>query len=776
MRIEDFPRPPDDNGRGIHWSARLYHDVIHPDLDTWIERLQAMKIKWVKLLDDGGGSALGLSRRLLAAGMMPIVRIYMAQLNPHLLGSRELDTVSRYVAAGVRYFESNNEPDLPAEWQNGQRPANWLDIVINNFIRDADAVLARGGLLALPAMGPGALVNPVALVASKGRRDLFERGCWIAVHNYTLNHPLDYPFDAVNQSGEPISQQEFNRLAAWQYSDLTYAQIVARHLPITQEEYNRFNRWAWDGRTREQVNAVRAAHKNPGHTLHNDANCFLGYRLADEMAFAALGFHVPVISTEGGPVVGWGDDDRYAKMNPTTQAAYQLEIVRHMANAAPDWYFACCTWLLAARPLGDFNPTWEQMAWYTGAWDGQFGLHGTLPVVQALTDEPSTVRPGVQTELTFVTGVAQCAGQAVSGLELRLSSPNAQHSATTDAAGAFRFERLAADVYSLHSHTRLLQSGIELVSNNASLHLTLALDDNGAQSLLLCRVCDQAATPQPQVGITLGAGEQSLHHMVSNADGLCLFTDLPRGVYWLRCESQDSVDDIVLDGWSRREITLTLPAPATARYALISRRLLDKAETANRRIFFGRVLDEHGNGLNGITLEMRWQGAAAGTQFPRVTTPRDPFKDTGNFEFSHTPGLFNVQVVQGDYPSDLADELDTAQVPGREGQPISYELIFQRGATAPPPDPQPDKAFAQYWLLPPAAQGADLLGLLLPYLQANGLLAGGTVTEALNARQVTLVGDETNWSAEQEAELRAAGCTVRRLPGDPFALAEVLPL
>jgi hypothetical protein len=32
MRIEDFPRPPDDNGRGVHWSARLYHDVITP---TW---------------------------------------------------------------------------------------------------------------------------------------------------------------------------------------------------------------------------------------------------------------------------------------------------------------------------------------------------------------------------------------------------------------------------------------------------------------------------------------------------------------------------------------------------------------------------------------------------------------------------------------------------------------------------------------------------------------------------------------------------------------------
>jgi hypothetical protein len=172
MRIEDFPRPPDDNGRGVHWSARLYHDVIHPNLDYWIDELVAMKIKWVKLLDDGGGSGLEFSRKLVAAGIMPVVRLYMSQLNPSYLTSREPDTVSRYVDIGVRYFESNNEPDLPAEWQNNNKPPNWLEIVVNNFIRDADGVLGRGGLLALPAMGPGSTDNPISMVVEKGRREL----------------------------------------------------------------------------------------------------------------------------------------------------------------------------------------------------------------------------------------------------------------------------------------------------------------------------------------------------------------------------------------------------------------------------------------------------------------------------------------------------------------------------------------------------------------------------------------------------------------------------
>ena len=27
MRVEDFPRPANDNRRGIHWSASVYHPV-----------------------------------------------------------------------------------------------------------------------------------------------------------------------------------------------------------------------------------------------------------------------------------------------------------------------------------------------------------------------------------------------------------------------------------------------------------------------------------------------------------------------------------------------------------------------------------------------------------------------------------------------------------------------------------------------------------------------------------------------------------------------------
>ncbi len=126
MRIDEFPRPKGNNGRGIHWSASIYHPT-GATLDSWLAQLQAMKIKWVKVLDDSGGSSLELCQRLLAADMMPVVRLYRPEPNPGSIGGREQDTIRRLVAAGVRYFETNNEPDLNVEWKDGQAPANWLE-------------------------------------------------------------------------------------------------------------------------------------------------------------------------------------------------------------------------------------------------------------------------------------------------------------------------------------------------------------------------------------------------------------------------------------------------------------------------------------------------------------------------------------------------------------------------------------------------------------------------------------------------------------------------
>ena len=675
MRIEDFPRPKDDNGRGVHWSGSVYHPT-GSELDFWMDELQAMKIKWVKVMDDGGCSSLELCQRLLAADIMPVVRMFRERPNPGHLTGRQTEAVRRLIDHGVRYFETNNEPDLPAEWR-GSMPDNWLEVVVDNFIWDADFIISLGGLPALPPMGPGSKDNPVGMVVRKGRGDLFENGAWVAIHNYTLNHPLDYPDDDVNQQGRPLTSEEFAAYARWAYSGLSYEKIIAMGVELTRSDYDKFNNWAWDRRNMEMVNEVRAQNANPGDTIFDDPNCFRGWEAAGKMIHDALGFYVPVISTEGGPVVGWGDDNRYAKANPQTQMEWQLGITRFLQSQAPPWYFSCCTWIIAAIRLGDWNYTWEQMAWYTNAWDLQFGLSGKLPLVQALKDEPSVVRPELAQGNGVIEGtVRTVAGRPLAGLSLRLFLGGAEaRTAKTDAEGRFRFQGLAAGRYDLGvAGYGLVQQSIEL-SEDETRTLDLRLG-TGWDGIVEAIVRDTTGALRSGVTVTLLGPQGLLKSAVSDAGGRARFAALGAGLYRLRAESV-TVGGIAVDGWGTQTAELTIPAPAGFRYAVAEKRLLPREETGNRRIFYGVVTNAAGEPLNGIAVQMSWADAQPGTQFPRTATGKDPFKPAGYYEFLHTAGEFQLQVTQGDWESDVAAGLLTVNVPGREGDPITYEVNFR---------------------------------------------------------------------------------------------------
>lgn len=255
MQVQDFPRPRNNNRRGVHWSTILYPAGAGV-LSLWIAELQQLHVKWVKILDDGGGSSLPLCEQLLAADIFPIVRLYRQAPNPGHLGGRETDTVEQLARAGVRYFESNNEPDVSIEWKNGVTPPNSLDIVVDNFIIDASAILNVGGLPALPAMSVDGIAAALEKVVARGRADLFDSGAWIAIHNYTLNHPLDYPYDAVNQTGLALTQEEYDKHGAWAWdkqparADQPMARVGQKSWPHACERPTLFPGLAGGGRRR----------------------------------------------------------------------------------------------------------------------------------------------------------------------------------------------------------------------------------------------------------------------------------------------------------------------------------------------------------------------------------------------------------------------------------------------------------------------------------------------------------------------------------------------
>jgi len=534
MDLQDYPRPPNDTGIGVHWSAGHPAAVGMRDLrEYWLPQLVALGVKWVKMLHYGG---VELAQLLLQNDIMPIVRLYRLRPNSAdpspgkgTMGEEEIEYVERYVSIGARYFEFNNEPDLHGEWEGAQVPANAEVIVARNGIIDMVTILERGGCPGVPPTSIGGNWDLVGKIIELGRRDLFDGPVWVAAHNYDINHPLDYPYDAVNQQGQQLTREEY-------------------------EELNRQGAWDghnWGHRALEWINEQRSRGMNPGHTIHDDASCWLKYARLDDLVQDHLSRPLPILGTENGPIVGEDDDPRYPTTTPEVHRDKVLEMCRIMMGTseeldpAPPQLFCTAFWLLGGAVLLD---GWESHAWYSPSRPG-----GQLPVVDALKTLPKQPRP----DFPPIWKEGVIAGWVRNGVgrSLLLDGP-VSRATQVSSLERFRFEDLRAGRYQLM--VRGTELSVEARISTAEPSLTVEME----------LTSDHVAPPRQSVlGGTVSGGEGCTLGLSGTVDRLTTlsetetyrFADLPRGTYTLTLEGTTvSESDITLDGQEEKVVDLTL--------------------------------------------------------------------------------------------------------------------------------------------------------------------------------------------------------------------------
>jgi hypothetical protein len=223
-RLEDYPRPVGDTGRGFHWIPTLHSDPAV--VDRFVSEAKKMGASWMVILNDGTqiGDNDYLVRRLVANQIEPVMRIY----TPHgsTITGDLTAMVRHYASLGVHYFQPYNEPNLPDENPDGQvSVASYVD----RWIAAARAILAGGGLPGLGALAPGAPVDDVAFLRStldeirrRGATDLLNHA-WISVHNYTFNRPISY-------------QDDSNGFLKFRWYDQVARDELGRSLPIISTE------------------------------------------------------------------------------------------------------------------------------------------------------------------------------------------------------------------------------------------------------------------------------------------------------------------------------------------------------------------------------------------------------------------------------------------------------------------------------------------------------------------------------------------------------------
>lgn len=224
MALQEFPKPEGDNGRGMHWvpTTSSTTDVV----DRFVQQAKEMKIKWMVVLNEDTkvGDNDYLVKQLVTNGIMPVMRVYTPNGNA-IQGDLEA-MVNHYRPMGVYYYQLYNEPNLNVENPDGvPSPDGYLD----KWIPAAKAVARAGGLPGFGSLAPGGnfddmefLGQTLDKIKQRGDVAVLDKA-WLSMHNYTLNHPLDYFKDS-------------NGFMKFRWYDSLVKQKLGRGMPIIGTE------------------------------------------------------------------------------------------------------------------------------------------------------------------------------------------------------------------------------------------------------------------------------------------------------------------------------------------------------------------------------------------------------------------------------------------------------------------------------------------------------------------------------------------------------------
>lgn len=536
MELHEYPRPANDTGIGVHWTTGYATAIgMRQIRDFWIPELRALGVKWIKIYNHDG--ALNFAELLLAEGFMPIIRIYRPAPNPSRLDVKDVVQIDAFLRVGVRYFEFNNEPDRDAEWKGGRMPANGINLVVENTIANLEIILERGGMPAVPAVANGSRWDLVGKIVAFGRKDLFAGPVWQAVHNYSRNRPLDYPYDIGNQEGAAYTYRFYQAL--------------------NEEEWSEN---AWRGRTLDEINRLRHDRSNPGATIMDDPACWLAYEYFDTLNRKHLGYSIPVLATECGYLIGEDVDPRYPATTPDLHMAQTLEACRVMMGTsqrfapAPDYYFCTAFWLIANAQLGSTSSWWETHAWYSDRWPG-----GALPTALALKAEPKIVRRSQAAAAQELVTLYGAVAHANTNRTLRLTRNGDEVARTTlDDNSSYHFPELAPGAYQLAILGTDVAQQVELVAGQQELMVNFDLTPATAP-VNKSRIEGKVRGGSGAVLLLVRSSDGEEWVTMARDDGAFRFVDLPAGEYSLRVNPEGSrVERIVLDGINQRQVELAV--------------------------------------------------------------------------------------------------------------------------------------------------------------------------------------------------------------------------
>ncbi len=193
--LKTFPRPANDNGRGLHFNIDLRDSTIA----IVVPHLLAINCKWTMIYAQDEMQAKRAAKACWDAGIMPIVRI--GKKVDEAFDPIAYVNVLKQIGAPP-YVQIYNEPGDIREWKVWPGNDRWIGIYAPRWAQMAAIVFDAGGYPGLQILGKEEFDAVVASVQAINRTDIWQRA-FFALHNYGANHPPAYPYDPRNQQDHP---------------------------------------------------------------------------------------------------------------------------------------------------------------------------------------------------------------------------------------------------------------------------------------------------------------------------------------------------------------------------------------------------------------------------------------------------------------------------------------------------------------------------------------------------------------------------------------------
>ena len=196
LPLAKFPRPADDNGRGIHFALDLGVNT----LATYIPKMVELGIKWAVFYAGDEMQAETVAVAAWKAGIMPVIRPKCLINGGQPNWVKFVQNIQQHDIPA--YIQIYNEPGDNREWSGGHTPSNYLSTFGPRWSVAAAQIYDAGGYPGLQTLSRDEILAAVDAVRAGGRMDIFGR-TFFSLHNYGINHPPAYPYDDLNQKDHP---------------------------------------------------------------------------------------------------------------------------------------------------------------------------------------------------------------------------------------------------------------------------------------------------------------------------------------------------------------------------------------------------------------------------------------------------------------------------------------------------------------------------------------------------------------------------------------------